>query len=249
MELSDGWSFSEVKSLAVRELEKLEIEPIQKVYLYHRFNISRTYLIASYSSICVRPETLNLHEGELLGLQTTLKVAEARERIRSIAAGRTGTRSPTYADFAPADVDVVVREVFEINGRTTTIESITPSKPTTNGSHSRQPSLTKPAPQNPVPSIQTSQQYQSQDQYSYGTSAPDSPVYSKPSNSGFGQFFGAAPAPPPNNVIGLQPSNGTPEPRPEVQSPKNGATIGLPSSGSGEPHSTSVISLPISSTF
>ena len=117
LELANEWSFVEVKNLAVRELEKLEMHPIERIYIYHRYHIDRTYLITSYATICTRPETLNLTEGRKLGLETALQVAEARERIRAAASEKSGARSPTFADFHPEDVDTIIREVFEVHVR------------------------------------------------------------------------------------------------------------------------------------
>ncbi|KZP28463.1 hypothetical protein FIBSPDRAFT_779858 [Athelia psychrophila] len=117
LDLANEWSFVEVKNLAVRELEKLEIDPIEKVYIYHRFNISRGYLVVSYASIVVRQGPLTLLEGRKLGLDTSLKIAEARERLRSQITDRSGVRSPMPDDFDPKDVDTLVRELFEVPTR------------------------------------------------------------------------------------------------------------------------------------
>lgn len=134
LELSNEWSFVEVKALAVRELEKLEIAPIEKIYLYNKYFIDRAYLITSYGAVCIRPDPLNLHEGTKLGLEICLKIAAAREQVRAVTADKNGPRSPTFADFAPSDVEEVVRAVFNIS-TPTPISATTPGG--VNGSHSR----------------------------------------------------------------------------------------------------------------
>ena len=141
LELANEWSFVEVKNLAVRELEKLEIDPIEKVYIYHRFNISRSYLVVSYAAIVTRQSPLNLVEGRKLGLDTSLKIAEGRERLREQVTQRLGVRSPGPEDFETKDVDQLVRELFEVptrppggptNGRQATPSDSRPSSPPTN---------------------------------------------------------------------------------------------------------------------
>lgn len=193
--------------------------------------------MASYSAVCTRPETLSLSEGHLLGLETSLRIAEARERIRAITSGKTGTRSPSFADFSPADVEVIVREVFEINGRTAPASpGPTPAKTPVKG-HSRTHS---------GGSITGAlmQQETQQPTYSYG-GTPQSPNFStKPGTNGtngtngFGQFFGSS-----SNVISLgSPTDGGEIARASEQSPKIGNTLQFPTNGSGEPL-TSVITL------
>lgn len=68
LKLSHEWRFGEVKSLACRELERFEIEPVQKIDLYQRYEIDRKLLIPSYSKLTFRLEPLSLKEGRKLGL-------------------------------------------------------------------------------------------------------------------------------------------------------------------------------------
>lgn len=120
--------------MAVRELEKLEIDPIEKVYIYHRFNISRAYLVVSYAAIVTRQGPLSLTEGRRLGLDTSLKIAEARENLRSQITERSGVRSPSPDDFDPKEVDDLVRQLFEVPARP---PSNSTSGSVTNGRSSR----------------------------------------------------------------------------------------------------------------
>jgi hypothetical protein len=238
----------EVKNLAIRELEKLDIEPIEKVYIYHLYHIDRAFLITSYAAICTRPVPLNLHEGRRLGLETALKVAEARERIRAVTSEKSGARSPTFADFAPGDVDEIVREVFEIVVRSNPLSGgggpspISGPSSAVNGSHSRPGSNAWPPAQTVVttatspPASAPRQQQQQQHPFSNSFSeSPQSPTVFKPNSTGFGHFIGAA--------FGTQSSPAGSETRAEDQSPVNGAGFQFSSGGPGEPPSASVIPL------
>ncbi|KIM82528.1 hypothetical protein PILCRDRAFT_70836, partial [Piloderma croceum F 1598] len=249
LQLSNEWSFVEVKNLAIRELEKSDIEPIEKVYIYHLYHIDRAFLITSYAAICTRPMPLNLHEGRKLGLETALKVAEARERIRAVTSEKSGARSPTFADFAPDDVDGIVRDVFEIVVRSNPLSGgggpspISGSSSAVNGSHSGSGSNAWPPAQTVVttatspPASAPRQQQQQQHPFSNSFSeSPQSPTIFKPNSTGFGHFIGAFAA-------GTQMSPAGSEGRAEEQSPVNGAGSHVSSGGSGEPPSASVIPL------
>lgn len=83
LELSNRWSFPEVKDLAVRELQKKPLSPVERIELYHRNFVDRNLLINDYIELCQRESPLTLKEGLDLGLETTLTIARTREEIRS----------------------------------------------------------------------------------------------------------------------------------------------------------------------
>lgn len=75
--------------------------------------------------MCKREKSLSLAEGTKLGMETVLRLADARERARQQAA-ESGIRSPTFDDFEDALMEDMIREVFGIAPR-----------PTSPGRHSR----------------------------------------------------------------------------------------------------------------
>ncbi|KIK19275.1 hypothetical protein PISMIDRAFT_156766 [Pisolithus microcarpus 441] len=111
LRLATRWGFNNVKELSVRELEKLEIECVDKISIYHEYSISKLYLIPSYVSVVKRDKPLTFTEGVKLGMETVLRVADARERARQ-RASESGIRTPSFDDFEDSDVEVLVREVF-----------------------------------------------------------------------------------------------------------------------------------------
>jgi len=125
LNLAHRWSFWNIKDLAIRELEKLNIEPIDKIVAYHEYKINKTLLIPAYIAMCKREKSLSLAEGTKLGMETVLRLADARERARQQAA-ESGIRSPTFDDFEDALMEDMIREVFGIAPR-----------PTSPGRHSR----------------------------------------------------------------------------------------------------------------
>lgn len=125
LSLAHRWNFCNMKDLAIRELEKLDIEPIEKIVAYHEYKINKTLLLPAYIAMCKREKPLSLTEGMSLGMETVLRLADARERARQQAA-ESGIRSPTFDDFEDVQMEGMIREVFGI-----------PPRPMSPGRHSR----------------------------------------------------------------------------------------------------------------
>lgn len=81
--LAQQWSFTQVEKLCVRELENLSIPSVEKIKLYQDFKINPSLLHSSYVALTTRPEPLDVQEGTKLGLDTSLKIAQARELARA----------------------------------------------------------------------------------------------------------------------------------------------------------------------
>ncbi|KAI9441495.1 hypothetical protein H4582DRAFT_1933043 [Lactarius indigo] len=83
LKLAQQWSFAQVEMLCIRELENLSIQPVEKIELYQEFKINPSLLHSSYVALTNRPEPLDVKEGNKLGLDTSLKIAQARELARA----------------------------------------------------------------------------------------------------------------------------------------------------------------------
>ncbi|TFY60263.1 hypothetical protein EVJ58_g5264 [Rhodofomes roseus] len=81
LHLSTRWEFSDIRALAIHELQKLAINPIDKITLSRRFDISGRWTLAAYAALCQRPDALTLEEAACLGLETMVRVAQLREQI------------------------------------------------------------------------------------------------------------------------------------------------------------------------
>jgi hypothetical protein len=117
----------------VRELEKIPIEPVDKIAIYHEYSINKLFLIPAYIAVCKRDRPLTFSEGMQLGMETVLRVADARERARQRAA-ESGIRSPTFDDFEDSEMESMVKEVFGITSRPTSPIPQTSNSSSTNGS-------------------------------------------------------------------------------------------------------------------
>lgn len=113
LELAHRWGFPQVKALAVRELEKLEMSAIDRIVLYHRYEVDRALLIPRYAALCEREQPLTLEEGTRLGMETTLNIVRARECARSTPS-LNGTRSPIPAMIDAEEMGSIIKDLFGI---------------------------------------------------------------------------------------------------------------------------------------
>ncbi|KAG2367601.1 hypothetical protein BDR07DRAFT_1372741 [Suillus spraguei] len=118
LDLSTAWQFPEMKKLAVAELQKLDIEPIEKITTYDKYHIDKSLLLPAYKLLCKRASRISDEEGEQLKMPTVLGILEARERaVRSAA--EAGCCSPTSADADDEELDKILTDVFNLNSRAT----------------------------------------------------------------------------------------------------------------------------------
>ena len=104
------WGLAKVEKLCIRELGKKDIDPVEKIELYQYYNLSPNLLQSSFVQLTIRPETLSIEEGERLGIRTSIRLAQARERARD----------PNLAAITleESEVQPVIEEVFELQGST-----------------------------------------------------------------------------------------------------------------------------------
>jgi len=114
LELSTKWQFLDMQKLAIDELEKLDIEPIEKITTYDKHKIDKLLLLPAYKLLCKRTTRITDEEGEQLKVPTLLRIFEARDRARSAAEGR-------HLSSADADKEWerILIEVFELNSHAT----------------------------------------------------------------------------------------------------------------------------------
>jgi len=107
--LAHHWKFSQVKDLAIREMEKLTIPALSKITIYHRYEVNRDLLFQSYMDLCLREEPLTIVEAKDLGLETWLMISTARETIRR----GDGSASPA-TNRSTEEVERVIGQVFDL---------------------------------------------------------------------------------------------------------------------------------------
>jgi hypothetical protein len=90
-------------------MEKQTIPPLEKITIYHRYDVDRELLYQSYTDLCLREEPLTYAEAGDLGLETWLMISTARETIRR----GDGSASPT-ANRSTEDVKLTIGQVFRL---------------------------------------------------------------------------------------------------------------------------------------
>ncbi|KAH7908944.1 hypothetical protein BJ138DRAFT_1090366 [Hygrophoropsis aurantiaca] len=230
LHLANRWSFISVKDLTIRELERLEIEPVDKISIYHEYSINRAFLVPSYIAVCTRDKPLSFVEGSKLGMETVLRIADARERARQRAA-ESGIRSPTYEDFDEMEMESMVREVFGVGSR--------PASPITNGANGNgingfsttgqngsSAARARSASPEPPKGIAHNAKMGSISSRLQDTAANAPPV------NGAGAGAPKPPGPPPKPSVTTQAAPKIPPPAPDA----NAANVPTPASGATDPN-------------
>ena len=79
------------------------MSPIQRILLAQEFDIPGRWALSAYVALCERPEPLSLGEAALLGLETSVRIAQLREQLRARghrSAGMGGYHSLTRSAAA-----------------------------------------------------------------------------------------------------------------------------------------------------
>ncbi|KAH9067769.1 hypothetical protein EDB87DRAFT_1585278 [Lactarius vividus] len=134
LKLAHEWNFIEVKELAIRGLESLQIPALQKVVLYQTYGVDRNRLQTAYTALTVRDEPITIEEGLKLGLETALQIARAREVARApVFSGRRVGNPRSPVNLADAELHTIINDIFQLtspdeSGHTTQM-------PTDGGTH------------------------------------------------------------------------------------------------------------------
>jgi hypothetical protein len=77
------WGFTEVENLCVQELDNLSLLPVERIRIYQQFKLDKVLLLEPFAQLAIRAEPLSIEEGQSLGLETALFLAQARELCRA----------------------------------------------------------------------------------------------------------------------------------------------------------------------
>jgi hypothetical protein len=119
--LAHRWAFAQVKDLAVRELEKITMEDVDRIALYHKHAVDRRILIPRYAALAAREYSLDVEEGNKLGMETTVFIAHARDCARTYMSLGGGPTPMPDIDIDETVGDAFVRDIVTdifVNGNT-----------------------------------------------------------------------------------------------------------------------------------
>jgi len=84
LSISTRFDMQRVRSRAIMEIDTFypAIDPVDKVVLAVKHNVPK-WLPLAYAALCQRADPIEIEEGQKLGLETTVLLAKARERVRN----------------------------------------------------------------------------------------------------------------------------------------------------------------------
>ncbi|KAF8980404.1 hypothetical protein BDQ17DRAFT_1263827 [Cyathus striatus] len=83
LSLAHKWQFPEVKALAIRELDKIELDLVPRIALYNKNIVDVRYILPLYAKLCAWKKAPTEEEAEMLDKKTLTFVFRARERLRA----------------------------------------------------------------------------------------------------------------------------------------------------------------------
>ncbi|KAF9059592.1 hypothetical protein BDP27DRAFT_1341197 [Rhodocollybia butyracea] len=110
LRLACKFRFPEVKQLAVRNLENIELDLVDRISLYQDSAADEDLLIPLYAQLCARDRTLSLPETHKLGYETAVMVFQAREHLRSPT---ERGKSPLPDDIDDGEVEDTIRDLMK----------------------------------------------------------------------------------------------------------------------------------------
>jgi len=108
LDLATKWEFGDIRELAIKQLSECKIEPIDKIVFKHKYGIQRQWAYRAYIELCSRRLPLTPAEAKQLGIETSMLIAEARERLDKSGRGK------------PKEVAKVVCNLFRLTEPTDT---------------------------------------------------------------------------------------------------------------------------------
>ncbi|KAI0785800.1 hypothetical protein C8Q75DRAFT_696685, partial [Abortiporus biennis] len=82
LHLATQWEFADIRTLAIRSLQSIDISPVDRILLSREYDIGGRWVLSAYTALCERAEPLTLAEASKLGLETSVRVAQMREQMR-----------------------------------------------------------------------------------------------------------------------------------------------------------------------
>ena len=104
LHLAQLWGFAGIRDIAIQELESSyskQVDEVGKLEIALKYKIERWYMDA-YTALAKRKEPLSVEEGQRLGLELSLKLAQVREKRLARSAGPAHGPGVGFAPFGGA---------------------------------------------------------------------------------------------------------------------------------------------------
>ena len=122
LKLANQWDFVEVKALAVRELQRLSMDPLQRILLYRKYAVNGVHLQKAFTELTIREKRITVDEGRELGLETMVQLADARERARApVSPGNRSGDPHSPVTHTETQLDDIVKDTFKLTASSSTM--------------------------------------------------------------------------------------------------------------------------------
>ncbi|KAJ6617103.1 hypothetical protein B0H10DRAFT_2034744 [Mycena sp. CBHHK59/15] len=81
LKLADRWEMDKIKNIALGNLMKADLDPVERIMLCEREDLSRDLATEAYISVCTREAPLTLDELQMLSAEVTMIITSVREQI------------------------------------------------------------------------------------------------------------------------------------------------------------------------
>jgi hypothetical protein len=82
---ANRWDFQQIRELAIRHLEALDLGLVERILIYQEQDVRRDLILPLYSELVTREAFITPEENSKLGDKTTVLILQARERLRASA--------------------------------------------------------------------------------------------------------------------------------------------------------------------
>ncbi|KAL0952849.1 hypothetical protein HGRIS_007074 [Hohenbuehelia grisea] len=116
--LSDRYQMDVIKSLAVRYLRDMALDPIEKIVLHQRYDLDDEWAMDAYIKVSGRSDPLVATEAERIGFRVSTLISKAREELmryawyRSSGGGHRGHSFGTALNQQPTHLAVHQRNNY-----------------------------------------------------------------------------------------------------------------------------------------
>lgn len=86
------------------------IDLVDRIVLYKAYDVGAEFINPLYAALCARDEPLNQAESQKLGVETTVLIFQARERLRSRE--QDNVKSPLPEDIDQGEVLKIVSQLL-----------------------------------------------------------------------------------------------------------------------------------------
>lgn len=103
LKLATIWVFPTLRQTAIENLGSIA-SPVDRIMLGQTYKINSPWLPKAFADVCLRQDVLTHEEGRVLGMETVIRIAEAREVIRNSSSLNTQMVSSKLDEYFGPDI-------------------------------------------------------------------------------------------------------------------------------------------------